>query len=421
MRKYQMGALLLAACLLLSGCGLALPWEGRPAAQETESAGEPEAGAALQSGGAGESQEPESTGMEATAEDEGLSVAAGAFGNRDAERFARSQLSGPQQQLYDRMAEAVVAGADSVTAEGLTEEEVVQVGDALRIDWPELFWLSGDSRWNVRTLNGQVVDIVYYLDYTLDGAEREAALARAQAAAADYLEGIEADWTDYEKVRAVFDRVVRRTDYQADQRDQSLYQVLVNGEGVCAGYARTVQYLLNRLGIFCTYITGTARGGSHAWNLVRLDGEYYYLDATWGDPVFLGGAFPADFVDYRYFCVTTAELAATHEPDTWLELPACTAEACNYYVQEGRLLSSYDPDWWASSLSQCAGEGQTALQVRFADTAVEAETRRQLLEEGEVYGMLAQAAGQDPALVTDQIRYWEDENGSFLYLFLLRR
>ena len=340
MRKYQMGALLLAACLLLSGCGRILPGEGpgqegRPAAQETESAGEPEAGAALQSGGAGESQEPESTGMEATAEDEGLSVAAGAFGNRDAERFARSQLSGPQQQLYDRMAEAVVAGADSVTAEGLTEEEVVQVGDALRIDWPELFWLSGDSRWNVRTLNGQVVDIVYYLDYTLDGAEREAALARAQAAAADYLEGIDTRSRVYEKVRAVFDRVVRRTDYQADQRDQSLYQVLVNGEGVCAGYARTVQYLLNRLGIFCTYITGTARAAATPGIWCGWTGNII----TWTPPgetrCSWAGRFRRILWITGIFCVTTAELAATHEPDTWLKLPACTAEACNYYVREG--------------------------------------------------------------------------------------
>ena len=38
----------------------------------------------------------------------------------------------------------------------------------------------------------------------------------------------------------------------------SIYSVLVNGESVCAGYARTTQYLLERLNVFCTYVTGTA-------------------------------------------------------------------------------------------------------------------------------------------------------------------
>ena len=38
-------------------------------------------------------------------------------------------------------------------------------------------------------------------------------------------------------------------------------------------------------GIDCKVISGTANGGGHAWNKVKLEGDYYYIDVTWDDPV----------------------------------------------------------------------------------------------------------------------------------------
>lgn len=408
-KRGRRASLVLAACLMLTGCGR-LPWLG----EDVEESALLPAETVPQ-----ETVSPESPSQEAASETSSpeASRMVERFCNQDTDRYARDLLSAPQQELYDRMAAAVAAGAESVTAEGLTEEEVAQVGDALRIDWPEFFWLSGDSRWNVWTQNGQVTEIVYYLDYTLEGESLTESLQQAEAAAEAYLAGIESDWSDYEKVKAVYDRVILQTEYQVNQRDQSLYQVLVNGEGVCAGYARTVQYLLNRLGIFCTYVTGTARGGSHAWNLVRLSGEYYYLDATWGDPVFLGEDLPENLVDYRYFCVTTEDLFQTHQPDTWLELPVCTAQECNYYVYSGLLFSGYDPAQWQEAVNRAAAE-RTAVAVRFTDAASREEARRRLLEEEEIYGMLETAAETAPDLLTNQIRYREEPEGNFLYLYL---
>lgn len=106
-----------------------------------------------------------------------------------------------------------------------------------------------------------------------------------EAAADRLLSGISDSWTDYEKVKAVYDRVILQTDYQEGQNDQSMYHVITKGEGVCAGYARTVQYLLNRLGIFCTFVSGTAEGGL-CLEFGPADGDYYYLDPTWGTRFF---------------------------------------------------------------------------------------------------------------------------------------
>ena len=73
---------------------------------------------------------------------------------------------------------------------------------------------------------------------------------------------------------------------------------------VCAGYARSLQYILNKLGIPCYYIYGTANGEYHAWNIVQLGGEWYNVDLTWCDQD-TGAA-------YTYYNVTDAVLSANH-------------------------------------------------------------------------------------------------------------
>ena len=72
------------------------------------------------------------------------------------------------------------------------------------------------------------------------------------------------------------------------------------------------------------FVTGTAKGGSHAWCKVLLDGNWYNIDPTWGDPQFFdsdGQAADYGWVNYDYLCVTDDDLAATHEVDSMYPLP----------------------------------------------------------------------------------------------------
>lgn len=65
------------------------------------------------------------------------------------------------------------------------------------------------------------------------------------------------------------------------------YGFLVGRKGICSGYSSTFQLLMNLSGIECMTVHGAAHAGTdvHAWNLVRLDGEWYAVDVTWDDPV----------------------------------------------------------------------------------------------------------------------------------------
>ena len=98
------------------------------------------------------------------------------------------------------------------------------------------------------------------------------------------MSGADEEADQYAKVKYVYDTIIRETDYDpASPDNQNVYSVFVNNRSVCQGYAKAIQYLLNRLGVECTLVLGTVESGEgqegHAWNLVKVDGEYYYVDA----------------------------------------------------------------------------------------------------------------------------------------------
>lgn len=83
---------------------------------------------------------------------------------------------------------------------------------------------------------------------------------------------------------------------------------LVDGQAVCEGYARGMQYLLQRAGIECSLVTGiNEKNEPHMWNLVTINGRNYHLDPTWDDV--------DDRIRYTFFNVTTDSITRTHTID----------------------------------------------------------------------------------------------------------
>lgn len=110
--------------------------------------------------------------------------------------------------------------------------------------------------------------------------------------------------SDYEKIKAIYDYVcqnVRYSEYLFDPNFDptstagraiySTYGALVNNSAVCQGFAGAMYRLLLEAGIDNRIVAGD----DHGWNIVKLDGKYYCLDATWdSDNMALAG-------EYRYF------------------------------------------------------------------------------------------------------------------------
>ena len=62
-----------------------------------------------------------------------------------------------------------------------------------------------------------------------------------------------------------------------------MYGALVKHSCVCQGYAETMFYLLREAGLSCAI--ASSENINHAWNIVKIHGNWYHIDATWDDPV----------------------------------------------------------------------------------------------------------------------------------------
>ena len=66
--------------------------------------------------------------------------------------------------------------------------------------------------------------------------------------------------------------------------------------------------MLRELNVEVQFVKGFAGNERHAWNLVKVDNQWYHVDATWDDPV----GNKADEVSYKFFMVTDSQLSKTH-------------------------------------------------------------------------------------------------------------
>jgi len=96
-------------------------------------------------------------------------------------------------------------------------------------------------------------------------------------------ENITADMSDIEKVKILHDWVCEHTSYGNDDpnaiEQRNDVGVFMGREVVCEGYTRTLNLLLNAADIE-TYYVGSS---DHAWNIVKVNGNYFHVDATWDD------------------------------------------------------------------------------------------------------------------------------------------
>ena len=78
------------------------------------------------------------------------------------------------------------------------------------------------------------------------------------------------------------------------------YGVLINQSAMCHGYSATFQLFMDMLDIECITVFGIPGGNGveHSWNMVKLEGEWYCVDAAWDDPI---GGTPG----HTYFNVTS--------------------------------------------------------------------------------------------------------------------
>lgn len=300
------------------------------------------------------------------------------------EEYYYQNLPEHLRETYREIYVHIMRGEDSGNMMStVTVDEFWQVYYSVLADHPEIFWIGISAQVEESGLTGTVV--TYDFETTVPLESRASMLEQLEAAADACIEQIEADASTYQKIRFVYEYIIDTTEYDSDSPDsQNIQSVLLYRRSVCAGYSKAFQYILNRMGIFCTYITGTIRGGGdHGWNMVRIDDQYYYVDVTWGDPVFASqveAEAASNIINYNYLCCSQTELFRTHVPGDLVALPECTSEDYNYYKLNGYYYESFDYNTVYNALMNSVWNGESSIVMKFGSEEAYEAAKYELFE-----------------------------------------
>lgn len=248
-------------------------------------------------------------------------------------RFSYARLSEDSRKIYKDIYTILLNQADKVSLETTDTEEVDRVFTLVMNDHPELFYVTGYSVGKL-----MLKDIVLSLEFSGTYDKDKDEVSAAKEIIDDYTReclGQMPSGSDYEKAKYVYEYIINNTDYELGAEDnQNILSVFKNGKSVCNGYAKATQYLLNKAGIPCLLVSGTAnpwaakdegegKSEGHAWNEAYIDGDWTYLDTTWGDASYrnIMTGYTWNKLSYEYFCVGDAEFLKTHFADSTITIP----------------------------------------------------------------------------------------------------
>ena len=264
----------------------------------------------------------------------------------DINKYFYSQLDKNSKIIYDKLFEEkenlkygdyVIEYKDQFSEVLSTEEGSDELGrdyqtaiEAFINDNPDVFYLDVNKMYlNIET-NTRFFRTTYnvYISPVKEGTylskdfsskeEVESAQKQIEKVKNDIINSVQG--SDYDKILKIHDYLVDNIDYDSSYEavgSYNIYGALVGKKCVCEGYAKSLKYLANALGIKCEIMqgTGTASSGqteAHAWNCIEIDGKWYLIDATWDDPIIVGSGYKINTFKYRYFLKGTNTFDKDH-------------------------------------------------------------------------------------------------------------
>ncbi len=237
------------------------------------------------------------------------------------------RLTDPDEALYALLYDAATAFTEEVDIAHLGYTTVTLESEISRFFFtnPELFYV--DNAYSVYTAGeGGPVQKVK-LRYLTTPAQAQAQLAFYNSVLDEVVAGIPTGATEFDKVLYLHDYLVQNYayDYEGLAEEQATgesvavrdaYTFFSGKVGVCQAYMLAMIALCEEAGISCLPVTSDAM--SHAWNLVKVDGEWYHVDVTWDDAGGAQSAVYPSYVSYEYFLLSGEALYTGGRTAQWL-------------------------------------------------------------------------------------------------------
>lgn len=223
----------------------------------------------------------------------------------------------------------------------------------------------------------------------IEGAdEKIEKLSQAEIDAVDEITSMSSMQTEYEKVMNINDYIVHNCSYVTGSEMEyspTAYGCLVEHQANCEGYAKTFNMLANDLGLKSVLITGvTDKGENHAWNQVKIDGEWYNIDVTWADPD------ENDEVRRAYFLCDDKEFTKTHTADEEFFKPyKCESTKNNYYIKNNILVKTEDEA--RELIEKKISQNEKTIEMKFSEETLYNEFKKKYITEQAIFDLLTES------------------------------
>ena len=297
-------------------------------------------------------------------------------------------LDEEEQKIYREMLDGIRERQEEIYLTTADENLVSKAYHAVLKDHSELFWVHNRKNVYTTSYKGDAY-CRFSPGYTYTEAEITEITAAMEQAFTEVNGQITEETDTYDKVKTVYSYLIDLAEYESSDDDQNIAGIFWKKRAVCAGYARAVQYLLERMNVPCIYVEGDSKDSDegHAWDIVEIDGQYYYVDATNGDqPGFLQGdavqLAEHKTIIYDYLCPFPEEYEKIYTASDEFPLPACTATDCNFYVLNQACFDTYDAQGFYDFCCMRLDNGAAVVRLKYtSEEAFDAACRQYIQEE----------------------------------------
>lgn len=236
-------------------------------------------------------------------------------------KWAYNNITEKQRQLYIRLYNTAsnVGGYCDISDLGLTVDDIYTAFWAFDYENPQFLELGSGYQYSYK----ESADGITIVGITIEYGRSTANVPQSEfdATAQTVLANARAMATDYERLKYVHDWIINNTRYiKADTAYESEADgPVVYGTAICEGYSKAFMYFAQSMGYECICAIGGAGGIDHMWNIVKVNGQWYHVDATWDDPLVSDGS---DMLRYDYFMLSDSEILRDHYIDTPFVLPS---------------------------------------------------------------------------------------------------
>lgn len=325
-------------------------------------------------------------------------------------KFYFSTLDDEEKRAYNAILSEIYSMPESIRIPRIDTMQLDDVFWALLCDNPDLFFV-GRCCTLITTAFGTSCSI----EYCIEKDEYENLKAQLDEVCDDVISSLTSPDDQWLTELEIHDYIVDNCEYRMTKDDylcSSSYGALVTKAAACEGYSKAAKLLLDRAGIESTVLCGIStdvdgNAGNHMWNAVKLNGDYYYLDCTWDDPVSDDGKHVRT---YSYFNINDEIISKTHSD--FSHDFRCTATAENYYVKSGRYFETYSRSDEAKLAQLIADElqsGGSTVEIRFGSKEAYDTAVKELITNGRIYRVLSEAQKKtDVGISMKSLSYYND-------------